>query len=106
MLCRYIYNAAVDERRETWRLRGVNVTYFQGSMRREAGYSCAACVHEPEQIWLWRAGPEGLVHPLAFVPGVRYGPASGPQRGEEWRRIWRGLGKAFREAWRWSRRRT
>src|SRR6476659_7318328 len=29
MLCRHIYNAAVGERREAWRLRGVSVTYFQ-----------------------------------------------------------------------------
>jgi putative transposase len=29
MLCRHIYNAAIGERREAWRLRGVSVTYFQ-----------------------------------------------------------------------------
>jgi putative transposase len=29
MLCRDIYNAAVGERRETWRLRRVTVTYNQ-----------------------------------------------------------------------------
>jgi putative transposase len=29
MLCRHSYNAAVGERREAWRLRGVSVTYYQ-----------------------------------------------------------------------------
>jgi putative transposase len=29
MLCRHIYNAAVGERREAWRTRGVSVTYYQ-----------------------------------------------------------------------------
>jgi putative transposase len=28
-LCRHVYNAAVGERREAWRMRGVSVTYFQ-----------------------------------------------------------------------------
>src|SRR5947209_6547255 len=29
MLCRHIYNAALGERREAWRMRGVSVTYYQ-----------------------------------------------------------------------------
>jgi putative transposase len=29
MLCRHIYNAAIEERREAWRLRGVTITYYQ-----------------------------------------------------------------------------
>jgi putative transposase len=29
MLCRHIYNAAVGERREAWRMRGVSVGYYQ-----------------------------------------------------------------------------
>jgi putative transposase len=29
MLCRHVYNAAVEERREAWRQRGVSVTYYQ-----------------------------------------------------------------------------
>src|SRR4029079_11352694 len=29
MLCHYLYNAAVGERREAWRMRGVSVTYYQ-----------------------------------------------------------------------------
>jgi putative transposase len=29
MLCRHVYNAAVGERHEAWRLRGVSVTYYQ-----------------------------------------------------------------------------
>jgi putative transposase len=29
MLCRHVYNAAVGERREAWRMRGVNVSYYQ-----------------------------------------------------------------------------
>src|SRR5258705_538721 len=29
MLCRHVYNAAVGERREAWRLRGVSVTCYQ-----------------------------------------------------------------------------
>src|SRR5215510_9681848 len=29
MLCRHLYNAAVGERREAWRMRGVTVTYYQ-----------------------------------------------------------------------------
>src|SRR5689334_17946214 len=28
-LCRHIYNAAVGERREAWRMRGVSVSYYQ-----------------------------------------------------------------------------
>jgi putative transposase len=29
MLCRHVYNAAVGERREAWRMRGAPVTYYQ-----------------------------------------------------------------------------
>src|SRR5499427_1159263 len=29
MFCRYVYNAAVGERREAWRMRGAVVTYYQ-----------------------------------------------------------------------------
>jgi putative transposase len=29
VLCRHLYNAAVGERREAWRMRGVTVTYYQ-----------------------------------------------------------------------------
>ncbi len=29
MLCRHVYNAAVEERREAWRMRGVSVSYYQ-----------------------------------------------------------------------------
>jgi putative transposase len=29
MLCQHIYNAAIGERREAWRLRGVSITYYQ-----------------------------------------------------------------------------
>ena len=29
MLCRYVYNAAVGERREAWRIRGISVNYYQ-----------------------------------------------------------------------------
>src|SRR6476661_7484279 len=29
LLCRQIYNAAIGERREAWRMRGVSVTYYQ-----------------------------------------------------------------------------
>jgi hypothetical protein len=29
MLCRYVYNAAVEERREAWRMRGVFLSYYQ-----------------------------------------------------------------------------
>ena len=29
MLCRHVYNAAIGERREAWRKRGVSVTYYQ-----------------------------------------------------------------------------
>jgi hypothetical protein len=28
-LCRHIFNAAVGERREAWRMRGVSVSYYQ-----------------------------------------------------------------------------
>jgi putative transposase len=27
MLCRHVYNAAIGERREAWRMRGVSITY-------------------------------------------------------------------------------
>ena len=29
MLCRHVYNAAIGERREAWRMRGVSVNYYQ-----------------------------------------------------------------------------
>src|SRR5215467_9109249 len=29
MLCRHVYNAALEERREAWQKRGVCVTYYQ-----------------------------------------------------------------------------
>jgi putative transposase len=29
MLCRHVYNAAIEERREAWRMRGVSVSYYQ-----------------------------------------------------------------------------
>src|SRR5215467_2922203 len=29
MLCRRVYNAAIEERREAWQKRGVSVTYYQ-----------------------------------------------------------------------------
>jgi hypothetical protein len=29
LLCRHVYNAAIGERREAWRVRGVSVTYYQ-----------------------------------------------------------------------------
>jgi putative transposase len=29
MLCRHVYNAAIGERREAWRMRGVSITYYQ-----------------------------------------------------------------------------
>src|SRR5690349_4259650 len=29
MLCRHIYNAAIGERREAWRMRGVSIGYYQ-----------------------------------------------------------------------------
>ena len=29
MLCRHVYNAAIGERREAWRMRGVSVHYYQ-----------------------------------------------------------------------------
>src|SRR5260370_15440703 len=29
MLCRHVYNAAVGEQREAWRMCGVSVTYYQ-----------------------------------------------------------------------------
>jgi putative transposase len=29
MLCRHVYNAAVGERREAWRMRGITLTYYQ-----------------------------------------------------------------------------
>jgi putative transposase len=29
MLCRHVYNAALGERREAWRMRGVSVSYYQ-----------------------------------------------------------------------------
>ncbi|HEX6122445.1 MAG TPA: helix-turn-helix domain-containing protein [Ktedonobacterales bacterium] len=29
MLCRHVYNAALGERRDAWRMRAVSVTYYQ-----------------------------------------------------------------------------
>jgi putative transposase len=29
MLCRHVYNAAIGERREVWRMRGLSVNYYQ-----------------------------------------------------------------------------
>ena len=28
MLCRHVYNAAIGERREAWRMRGVSISYY------------------------------------------------------------------------------
>ena len=29
MRCRHVYNAAVEERREAWRMRGITLSYYQ-----------------------------------------------------------------------------
>ena len=41
-----------------------------------ASRSRAACLHEPDLLWLWRYRRERLVRPLAFLPGLRHEPAS------------------------------
>jgi putative transposase len=51
---------------------------LQGSMRRSPSGSRAACLHQPDLFWLWRRGSQGLIRPLAFVPGLWDEPASGP----------------------------
>ena len=81
----------------------LSILELQGSMRRSLSGRRAACLHQPDVFWLWRRGPEGLIRPLASLPGLWNEPASGPQRGQEHRA---GSGRAFGEAWRWPRRRT
>ena len=70
---------------------------LQGSMRRAASGSRAACLHQPDVFWLWRPGPQRLIRPLASLPGLWNEPASGPQRRQEHRT---GSGRPFGEAWR------
>jgi hypothetical protein len=36
MLCRHVYNAAVGERREAWRMRGITLTLHGGSSPMDA----------------------------------------------------------------------
>jgi hypothetical protein len=57
----------------------------QRSIRWATSRSRAAGLHEPEVLLLWGCGPQGLVRPLALVPGVWHEPASGPQRCEKHR---------------------
>ena len=64
---------------------------LQGSMRRSLSGSGPPCLHEPDVLWLWRAGRQGVIRPLARVPGVWHEPASGPERGEEHRRAGQAL---------------
>jgi putative transposase len=38
MLCRHVYNAAINERREAWLMRGVSVTKYQQIINRNRNY--------------------------------------------------------------------
>ncbi len=61
---------------------------LQGSMRRSLSGSRATGLHQPDLLWLRRRGQEGLVRPLAFLPGLRHQPAPRPQRRQEYRKAW------------------
>ena len=50
----------------------------QGSMGRASSRRRAACLHQPDLLWLRRHRLEGLVGPLACVPRLRHQPPSGP----------------------------
>jgi len=43
---------------------------FQSSVCWEAGCRRAACLHQPDVLWLWCPGRQGLIRSLAFLPGV------------------------------------
>src|SRR5260370_23537041 len=61
--------------------------------------SRAACLYQPDVLWLRRHRLERLVRPLALLPELRNEPPSGPQRRQEYREAWakpsgtRGLGR-------------
>jgi len=57
---------------------GLVLTQLQGSMRRSLSCCCAACLHQPDVLWLWRPGPQRLVGALAFLPGLWRQPAPRP----------------------------
>src|SRR5262249_46827685 len=48
MLCRHVYNAAVGERREAWRMRGITVTYYQQKDEQQKAEFPAIKVAMPE----------------------------------------------------------
>ena len=50
-----------------------------------AQWSRSSCLSRARVFWLWRAGPEGLIRPLASLSGLWNEPASRPQRGQEHR---------------------
>src|SRR5262245_49217255 len=57
----------------------------QGSMRRSLSGSSAACLYEPEVLWLWTGGVERLIGPLARLPRLWHELASRPQCRQEYR---------------------
>ncbi len=74
---------------------------FQSSVRWKVGYRRAACLHQSDLLWLWCPGPEGLIRPLACLPRMWRGLASGPQRRHEHRKAraepWGGVAVAASE---------
>jgi len=61
----------------------LSILSFKAAYAGRLSRSRAACLHQPDVLALWRHRGEGLVHPLALVPGLRDEPASGPQRRQE-----------------------
>jgi Helix-turn-helix domain/Probable transposase len=47
----------------------------QGSMGRASSRRRAACLHQPDLLWLRRCGVEGTLCPLSQLPGLRNQPA-------------------------------
>src|SRR5690242_3065845 len=55
-------------------------------MGRVSSVRGASCLYQPDVFWLWRSRREGLIRPLACVPGLRNQLAQGSQRGQEYRK--------------------
>ena len=63
----------------------LSILAFKAACAGKRAHSGQPCIHEPDLFWLWRSGPQRLVRPLAFLPGLRHQPAPRPQRRQEYR---------------------
>ena len=66
MLCRHVYNAAIEERREAWRKRGVSVSYYQQKAELARHQGSHAGVRRSPQPGLAGCGVAGR----SRLPGV------------------------------------